>query len=289
MILLSAAIEGQRAERRKVAGFGVCDRLVEVETANGQFQTVEAHCIAQFVRNLLLLCFGAGVEAEEGQRIDVAQRRGGIFAVAEDVGQRTRANFQLSGQAAGPDFVRIETFFVDRHVERVTRKQAAVLARRSIAIALEIVDFAGHCQVAETAFQCAAENLCFRCTVVGVVEQVGEVTFILVVIRAQFEQQRIFDNRAGDYTADGVVRAAAAAVGERTVNSCTEFALEFFGRVAGVQQNRAAGYVAAKQHALRTAQDFHAVEVEQIEHDAAVEAEVYAIDEHADGRIDRRD
>ena len=288
VILLTAAIEGQRAERGKIADFGVGNRLVEEETAEGQIEAVARNCVTQFVRDLLLLGFGARVEAEERQRVDVAQSRCRVGAIAEDVGQCARTNVYFCVQRRGPDFVVVKARLVDRDIERLAREAAAVLTRRTITLALEVIELTGQRQIAQTRFESAAQDQRFRRTVVRSVELVEEVAFIIVVVGAEFEQQRVFNDRAGDHTAGGVVGAAATGI-NWAVNRSAELAFELVGRVAGVDKHRAAGRVATEQDALRTAQDFDAFKVEKVEHDAAVEAEIDAIDEHADGRVNRGD
>ena len=160
------------------------------------------------------------------------------------------------------------------------------MCRWAIALAVKPVDFAHKGELRRRAeFQRPAQNGGLGRTMVRSIEQVGEIARIVIVIGPQFEQQRVFDQWAGYHATDSGVRAATAAIQQRAFNRRTDFALEFFGRVAGVDQHRAAGDIAAKQHALRTAQDLHAVEIEQVEHHAAVEAQIDAVDEHADSGV----
>jgi len=60
-------------------------------------------------------------------------------------------------------------------------------------------------------------------------------------------------------------------------------------RPARAHQHRATGDVAAEQRALRAAQHFDRFEVQRILQPAKVGADVHAVDERADGRLDRGD
>ena len=121
------------------------------------------------------------------------------------------------------------------------------------------------------------------------IEQVSKVTFVVVVVPADLEEQRVFHDWAGDHATYGIVGTAASAIDPWPVDRCTELAGKLVGGIASIQEDCAAGHVATEQHALRPTQDFHAVEVEHVEHHAAIEAEIDAVNEDPDRRIDRRD
>ncbi len=109
---------------------------------------------------------------------------------------------------------------------------------------------------------------------------VFEVAVVLVVEHGDLGGKAIFDERSLDRRRDvGLlfVRHADADLGA-----------EFAGRPRIAQQHRAACDVAPEQQALRPAQHLDTLQVEGVEHDAVGRADEHAVDEHADGRVDRR-
>ena len=124
---------------------------------------------------------------------------------------------------------------------------------------------------------------------IGTVKQVREVAVVLVVICANFEQQRVFNDGPGYDAGNSVIGTAASAIDPWAVNRSPELAGKILGRIAGVYQHCAACHIASEKNPLRTAQDLNAFQIEQVEHHAAIETQVNAVDKHADCRIDGRD
>ena len=83
--------------------------------------------------------------------------------------------------------------------------------------------------------------------------------------------------------------AVVAAAVEAAFCGAFERGFEFVTWLFGIEQHGAAGDVAAEENALRSAQHFDRFKIEDVQHDAAIDAEVNAVDENAHGRIDGRD
>ena len=290
MVLRAAAILGQRADERRIEPQFVIPQLLgEPEGAGGQVKGPEALVEAQFVRELLLLEARVRVEQEPGGRVDVTAGRGVIIAPAEDVGQLAVADLDFGLVAGEQGFVFIEARVVDREIERVALVDPVVLARRAIALRVEVFQLADHADgFSRAEFQRAAHDFRAGLAMVRTVEQVLEVAAVVVEIGAELEVQLVGHDRAGHHARNREVRAAAPTV-NRAVQRSLDLAAEIRGRIAGVDDHRAARGVAAEQDALRTTRDFDRTQVEHVEHQAVVHAHVDAIDEHADGRVDRGD
>ncbi|KZX94820.1 hypothetical protein A3718_06655 [Erythrobacter sp. HI0019] len=69
----------------------------------------------------------------------------------------------------------------------------------------------------------------------------------------------------------------------------TYFTAPIWRKIGRVQEDRASGCVAAEEDALRPPEDLRRLQVEGVEHQAVVDADVDPVDEDTDRRIDGRD
>ena len=128
-----------------------------------------------------------------------------------------------------------------------------------------------------------AEYQCFSLTEVFTIELVDEPAVILVVVDTHARTEGIAERTADGCHDVGVQPPVTIRVAVNR-SACREFQL--IGRAPGVDQDRAAGDVTAKQHALRSAQHLDALDIGHVDDDAHVLTLVHAIDEYAYGRID---
>ncbi len=296
VVLTATAIEAPRDRRwqrgrtgrRQVTRFGVGDFLFEIVQARRHVGFAERTGIAQFVGNLLLCELRTGVEQGVGRRINVADRAGIEIAVTDDVGDTAVAEIDIivSAQRTEDRFGFCQTRLVDREVERVAVEVGPVLAGWAVTAAVGVFDLAEEGQAfRRREFQGAAIGCGLEFAVIVAIVLVFKIAGIGRVGGADLAVQHAFDQRAGDIALNGGAGAAAVFV-NWAVDFRADLVGEFIRRIAGVHDDGAAGRVASEQQALRAAQDLDAVDVEQVDHHACVHAEVDAVDEDANGRID---
>ena len=188
-----------------------------------------------------------------------------------------------------PGLVGIEAAVVDREVEGVALVQAVVLACGAVAVAGEVFQLRHHAHAfRRQELQRAAHDLGVGLAEVAAVEQVLEIALIAVDVAGQLEVQLVLDQRTGDHRLGRKIARTTPGI-HRTFIEHAEIATEIGRRIAGVDQHRAAGGVAPVEDALRPARNFERTQVEHVEHQPVVHPDIYAVDEHAHGRVDRRD
>ena len=123
-----------------------------------------------------------------------------------------------------------------------------------------------------------------RADPIGRIGLAAEVAFVFVVIGAQLQAERIA-YRPAERAHGVVIEAAIAAAVHGHARRAGQLVAGFFG----VHQYGAAGDVAAEQDALRAAQHFNALQVENVENNAVVNAQIHPVHKHTDRGIDRGD